>query len=165
MSWCCCLRSSHKIISPTNQVEKNQRVNSSVKYIPALHEAVEVKSINEIEAILENSADASENINAVNIDGISSLHLAVFKKKAGLVKLFLDYGGDFTLKTKKGLTPLMIAEELGCQSIINLLTFRTGNNLEMISIKLKENKKPSGKEIIEAVQRAVLRDSEEIDAF
>jgi uncharacterized protein len=62
-----------------------------------------------------------ESINAVQPDGMSALHWAVFKNHLPMVKLLTSKNADVNLQTRYHITPLVIACENGFAEIAELL--------------------------------------------
>lgn len=53
--------------------------------------------------------------------GWSLLHIHALAGSAAVVKVLLDHGADFTLRTKHGATPMQLAHVLGWEKVVALL--------------------------------------------
>lgn len=73
-----------------------------------------------IEILLQYGANPNKTEN-VEIGQNTPLHKAVEKNMIDVVNLFMDYGGDPTIKNKVGFTALHVASRDGRAEIVKLL--------------------------------------------
>ena len=71
-----------------------------------------------VEALLDNGAD----IDHQNIDRNTALHWAVMNDDLNLVKLLISRGADISIEDYKHRTPLELAREMRCKSVVDYLT-------------------------------------------
>ncbi len=69
------------------------------------------------QSLLEKGA----NVNAQDKDGVSSLHLAVFRELPEMVELLISHGANTALTDEVGRTPKMVAKENGLSEIEAML--------------------------------------------
>lgn len=67
------------------------------------------------------AAISTEDINAVQADGMSALYWAVYHDQADIVRLLLDSGADTSLANRYGMTPLLQAAINANSEVISLL--------------------------------------------
>jgi len=84
-----------------------EMVQKEAKGYHAIHFAAASKD-NAVE-LLTTLLDAGADINALNENGQTALHLAVFWNNADAVKLLIDRGADRTIKNKSGRTAEQLA--------------------------------------------------------
>jgi ankyrin repeat protein len=60
-------------------------------------------------------------VNQRDDEGWTFLHREALAGNAGPVKVLLDHGADFTLRTKHGATALQLAHVLGWEKVVALL--------------------------------------------
>uniref|UniRef100_A0A8C6V164 Ankyrin repeat and EF-hand domain containing 1a n=1 Tax=Neogobius melanostomus TaxID=47308 RepID=A0A8C6V164_9GOBI len=93
------------------------------KLIQCIHE----DDKEQIENLLKYSVDNLINLTEPK-DGIGVLHVAVGKNmEFSLVSFLLSLGANPDVQNKKGVTPVMIAAELGNDGIVSLLVQRNAN--------------------------------------
>ena len=117
-----------------NIVKKNPTLDSN------LIKAIECNNINKIKEYLEKD---SSNINILNEEGLSPLHIAIINGNLEVIKLLLKYGADPNIKSlNKNQTPLHLAyifKNIISNQVISLLIKNNANpDIEDIN-----NKRPS----------------------
>ncbi|MDB2592086.1 ankyrin repeat domain-containing protein [Gammaproteobacteria bacterium] len=76
--------------------------------------------------------DKSMEIDDVDVNGSSALHRAAYSSSLKAVKKLIDLGANKNLTNKEDKTPLQIAQEQGCNEIVNLL-----NGYNFTQLKLR----------------------------
>ena len=74
-------------------------------------------SLNVAQSLLDHGAD----VNAINLNGETALHLSVRRGKPSLTRLFLARGADITLKDRLRHPPLTLASKFGRRETVRLL--------------------------------------------
>jgi len=95
------------LIESSNGKLDVEMVNKEQKGYHAIHFAAASKN-NAVE-LLTTLLDAGADINALNDNGQTPLHIAVFWNNVDAVKLLVDRGADKTIKNKSGRTPEELA--------------------------------------------------------
>lgn len=65
--------------------------------------------------------DHGANPNAIDINGCNALHYAVLKNSTSLTRLLLEHGTNRRLRDKFGLTPIMVARQLGFKDQVKII--------------------------------------------
>ena len=91
----------------------------------ALHFATYQEHFEIVKCLLEKGV----NVNPVDKDGDTPLHLAIKSDKFSveLVKVLLDYGADFKLKNKNGISPLEESKSLPGNDVLNIIVDKMSN--------------------------------------
>lgn len=89
--------------------------------LTALHLAA-IKGHGDAIALLAGSG--SMDIECEDVEGHRPLHLAVEGGHADAVELLLDMGADVNARTRRGATPLQMAEAMGYEAVAQLLCAR-----------------------------------------
>lgn len=63
-----------------------------------------------LDKILKNYLENSADINAVDASGFTPIHWAAFAKRLDIIELFMSYGGNPQLVSKKNATALILVE-------------------------------------------------------
>jgi len=58
---------------------------------------------------LANAERRSEWLGALTDDGFHAVHIAVEHRQMALIPLLLEYGAEIDARTRRGITPLMLA--------------------------------------------------------
>ncbi|KAK7907356.1 hypothetical protein WMY93_015968 [Mugilogobius chulae] len=98
------------------EAEGRLEVLQIYKLIQSIHE----NDKEQIERLLEHGADNLINLTEPK-DGIGVLHVAVAANNQEMVSFLLSHGAIPDVQNKKGLTPVMMAAELGNYAIVALL--------------------------------------------
>ena len=112
-------------------VESNKRlINIKTKRGTALFQACENGNINIVKYLLNNNADAKIR----NMNGLTSLHIAIIKRHTDIAKLLLNTKDSVnncyiiaSMKDNEGWTPLHLAARYGLIDIVKLLIKRHAN--------------------------------------
>ncbi len=129
----------------TNIEEGNSNLFSSEKKQGNLNliTAVEYNKINKVKQILSDKLNKKKELDSLNEEGISSLHIAIIKGNFEMVKLLLENGANPNLKSEfSNQTPLHFAylnQNSLTDEIISLLKKYNAND----EIYDKNKKKPS----------------------
>ena len=126
--------------TPFNKFSMNNIVKKNSTFDSNLIKAIECNNINKIKEYLEKN---SSNINILNEEGLSPLHIAIINGNLEVIKLLLKYGADPNKKSlNKKQTPLHLAyifKNIISNQIVNILIKNNANpNIEDIN-----NKRPS----------------------
>ena len=81
-----------------------------------------------VDAVRQGNLDAVKSwlanggqVNAVQADGATALHWAVYAEREGIVDILIDAGADVTIANRAGVTPLILAAENGNAGIMRSL--------------------------------------------
>ena len=117
-------------LNSNNHLNQKENINMLINSIEC----------NNVEKVKEYLDKDSSNINTLNEEGISPLHIAVINGNLEIIKILLKYGANPNIKsTIKNQTPLHLAyifKSVMSNQIINLLLKNSANpNLEDINLK------------------------------
>ena len=130
---------SQSAINPLNKSRNNLNTSNNLN-IPDIFTAVEYNDIDKVNELLKK--DPSQ-INELNEEGLSLLHIAVIKANLKMVDLLLSYGADPNILTdKKKQTPLHLAY-LNQNSLTEEIVQELLKNNAHETVLDVNNKKPS----------------------
>jgi ankyrin repeat protein len=84
---------------------------------PTLADAAEQRNL----ALIRTLLDARADVNAVQVDGMTALHWAVYNDDAVLAGLLVRSGADVNVKNRYGVPPLFLACTNGNAAVVKLL--------------------------------------------
>ena len=134
-------QNSENTINNINPLDKSKDSNSIIhNYSHNLFSAVEYNDLEKVEQILKSD---SSQINDLNDEGISPLHISVIKANIKMIDLLLRYGANSNIiSEKKKQTPLHLAylnqNSMTEEILQELKNYNASNNVYDIN-----NKKPS----------------------
>ena len=130
---------SQNSINPINKIKNNLNDESDNYKIRDLFTAVEYNDLVKVKEILKENPS---QINELNEEGLSLLHISVIKSNLKMINLLLSYGADSNILNKNNQTPLHLAY-INQNSMSEEIIKQLLNNNARDSILDLNNKRPS----------------------
>ena len=130
-------------IAESNTAESNTE-KAVVESTPELNDDLLNAAINGNLELVKELMDKGADVNAVDKDGVTSLHWVTYNGWADIVKVLIDNGADVNAENDNGVTPLLIAENEKFADIAEILKAAgaKGGTVESIPESVEEEIEP-----------------------